>query len=155
MSTHNICLCGKMRKISMFLGKKKSTLSGDMVTIQHPKEKSICCLSDFRAPVMRVIHINIFFFIFYFPCCSPKELAQIETLLTESCVSLLQNSGYTNFHYTCHKLWTKICGIRQHFKGDLTKFCEIFLNITLELPEYNLKYFFFSCKKACENHNSV
>ena len=29
------------------------------------------------------------------------------------------------FH-TCHKLWTKICEIRQNFKGDLTKFCEIF-----------------------------
>ena len=34
--------------------------------------------------------------------------------------------------HTCSKLWTKICKIRQNFKGDLTKFCEIF--------------FFFSCK---------
>ena len=28
--------------------------------------------------------------------------------------------------------------------GDLTKFCEIFFNITLELPQYTLKSF-FSC----------
>ena len=34
----------------------------------------------------------------------------------------------------------------QNFKSDLTKFCEIFLNITLELPHYSLKAF-FSCKK--------
>ena len=48
--------------------------------------------------------------------------------------------GY--YSHTCHKLWTKICEIRQKFMGDLTKFCEIFLNITLELPQYNLKSFF-------------
>ena len=48
--------------------------------------------------------------------------------------------------HTCHKLWTKICEIRQNFKGDLTKFCEIFLNITLELPRYSLKSL-FSFKK--------
>ena len=52
----------------------------------------------------------------------------------------------TNGIHTCHKLWTKICEIRQNFKGDLTKFCEIFLNITLELPIYSLKSF-VSCKK--------
>ena len=35
----------------------------------------------------------------------------------------------------------------QNFKGDLTKICEIFLNITLELPKYSLKSFlFFPCK---------
>ena len=44
---------------------------------------------------------------------------------------------------TCHKLWTKICEIRQNFKGDLTKFCEIFLNITLEFPQYTSKVLFF------------
>ena len=48
--------------------------------------------------------------------------------------------------HTCHKLWTKICEIRQNFKGDLTKFCEIFLNITLEFPQYSLKSL-FSFKK--------
>ena len=37
--------------------------------------------------------------------------------------------------HTCHKLWTKICEIRQNFKGDLTKYCEVFLYITLELPQ--------------------
>ena len=46
---------------------------------------------------------------------------------------------------TCYKLWTKIYETRQNFKGDLTKFCEIFLNITLELHQYSLKSFFFSC----------
>ena len=45
--------------------------------------------------------------------------------------------------HTCHKLWTKICEIRQNFKGDLTKFCEIFSNITFELPQYILVFFFF------------
>ena len=50
---------------------------------------------------------------------------------------------FQSFH-TCHKLWTKICEIRQNFTGDLTKFCEIFFNITLELPQYTLKSF-FSC----------
>ena len=49
---------------------------------------------------------------------------------------------YRDDVHTCHKLWTKICEIRQKFKGDLTKFCEIFLNITLELPQYSLKSFF-------------
>ena len=50
---------------------------------------------------------------------------------------------YESLPHTCHKLWTKICEIRQNFKGDLTKFCEIFLNITLELPQYSLKSSFF------------
>ena len=44
--------------------------------------------------------------------------------------------------HTYHKLWTKICEIRQNFQGDLIKFCEIFLNITLELLQYSLKSFF-------------
>ena len=44
--------------------------------------------------------------------------------------------------HTCHNLWTKISDWRQNFKGDLTKLCEIFLNITLELPQYSL---FFVC----------
>ena len=47
-----------------------------------------------------------------------------------------------NIHHTCHKLWTRICEIRQNFKGDSINFCEIFLNITLELPKYSLKSFF-------------
>ena len=42
-----------------------------------------------------------------------------------------------------NKLWTKICEMSQNFKWDLTKFCEIFLNITLGLPQYSLKSFFF------------
>ena len=45
--------------------------------------------------------------------------------------------------HTCHKLWTKICEIWQKFKGDLTKCCEIFLYITLELPQYSLVFFLF------------
>ena len=56
--------------------------------------------------------------------------------------------------HTCHKLWTKICEIRQNFKGDTTKFCEIFLNITLELPQYSLKsFFFFLCDLCLFLHN--
>ena len=44
--------------------------------------------------------------------------------------------------HTCHKLWTRICEIMQNFTGDLTKICEIFLKITLELPQYSLNSFF-------------
>ena len=47
----------------------------------------------------------------------------------------------------CHWLWTKICEIRQNFKGDLTKFCEIFLNITVELSQYSLKSFFYHVRR--------
>ena len=32
---------------------------------------------------------------------------------------------------------------RQNLKGDLTKFYEIFLNITLSSPQHSLKYFVF------------
>ena len=46
--------------------------------------------------------------------------------------------------HTCHKLWTKICEIRQNFKGDLTKFCEIFLNITSTPPPHPLSWEFGS-----------
>ena len=42
----------------------------------------------------------------------------------------------------CHKLWTEICEIRQIFKGDLIKFCEIFTKITLKLPKYSQKPLF-------------
>ena len=47
-------------------------------------------------------------------------------------------------HIHAIKLWTIFCEIRQNFKGDLTKFCEIFLNITLELLQYSLKSLFFN-----------
>ena len=50
------------------------------------------------------------------------------------------------YMHTCHKLWTKICETRQNFKGDLTKFCEIFLNIT-GASQIQSKVFFFSCQK--------
>ena len=29
--------------------------------------------------------------------------------------------------HTCHKLWIEICEMSQIFKGDLIKFCEIFI----------------------------
>ena len=48
--------------------------------------------------------------------------------------------------YKCHKLWTKISEIKQNVMEDLTKFCDIFLNITLGLPQYSLKSL-FPCKK--------
>ena len=41
--------------------------------------------------------------------------------------------------HTCHKLWTEICEIRQNFKWDLIKFCEIFIKITLKLPQTSQK----------------
>ena len=62
--------------------------------------------------------------------------------------------SYPKCTHTCHKLWTKICEIRQNVKGDLTKFCEIFLKITLDLPQYSLKSLFFM-QEDCEKHNSV
>ena len=63
-------------------------------------------------------------------------------------------------HKTIHvMLWTKICEIRQNFKGDLTKFCEIFLNSTLELPQYCLKsfffFFFFHVRSLCKPQQCV
>ena len=57
------------------------------------------------------------------------------------------------FH-TCHKLWTKICEIRQNSMGGLMKFCEIFLNITMEFPQYSLKSF-FTCKKLTKPQQCV
>ena len=44
MSTHNICFCGKIRKIPTYFGcqKKKSTLSGDMVNISFLSLKLFC-----------------------------------------------------------------------------------------------------------------
>ena len=56
--------------------------------------------------------------------------------------------------HTCNKLWTKICEIRQNLMRDLTKFCEIFLNITLELPQYSLKSF-YSCIKGLVKTTTV
>ena len=53
------------------------------------------------------------------------------------------NQVWKGIPHTCHKLWTKICEIRQNFKWDFTTFLEIFINITLELPQYSLKSFFF------------
>ena len=44
-----------------------------------------------------------------------------------------------NKSHTCHKLWTEICEIKQMFKRDFIKFCEIFTKITLELPKNSQK----------------
>ena len=41
--------------------------------------------------------------------------------------------------HTCHKLWTEICEMRQIYKWDLIKFCEIFTKITLKLPQNSQK----------------
>ena len=49
--------------------------------------------------------------------------------------------------HICHKLWTKFCEKQQNFNGDLTKFCAIFLNITLGLPQYSLQSFFSRIQK--------
>ena len=58
--------------------------------------------------------------------------------------------NFTIQNHTCHKLWIKICVIRQIFKGDLIKFCEIFTKITLELPQNSQKPV-FKCKKLVIN----
>ena len=64
-----------------------------------------------------------------------------------------------HYRHTCHKLWTEICEIRQIFKWDLIKFCEIFTKVTLKLPQNSqkpllqcmkfvintTKYFFIKC----------
>ena len=52
--------------------------------------------------------------------------------------------------HTCHKLWTEICEIRQIFKVDLIRICEIFTKITLELPPNSQKLIFI-CKKLVIN----
>ena len=44
--------------------------------------------------------------------------------------------------HTCHKLWTETCEIRQIFKWDLIKFCEIFTKITLECLQNSQKPLF-------------
>ena len=43
--------------------------------------------------------------------------------------------------HTCHKLWIEICEMRQIFKVDLIKFCEIFAKITLELQSLYLNMY--------------
>ena len=53
-------------------------------------------------------------------------------------VSLVKNGGWgwgggESTMHTCHKLLTEICEILQIFKGDLMKFCEIFMKITFKL----------------------
>ena len=52
--------------------------------------------------------------------------------------------------HTCHKLWAEICEIRQIFKWDLIKFCQIFTKITLKLPQNSQKHL-FKCKKLVIN----
>ena len=42
----------------------------------------------------------------------------------------------------CHKVWAEICEIRQIFKRDLIKFCEIFTKITLKLSQSSQKPLF-------------
>ena len=66
---------------------------------------------------------------------------------------MLQGSfeyAWVIFHFrrvhTCHKLWAEICEMRQIFKWDLIKFCEIFTKITLKLPKSSQKPLFI-CKK--------
>ena len=52
--------------------------------------------------------------------------------------------------HACHKLWTEICEIRQNFKWDLIKFCEIFTKITLKLLQSSQKPL-FECMKLIIN----
>ena len=52
--------------------------------------------------------------------------------------------------FTCTYMWIEICEIRQIFKGDLIKFCEIFTKITLKLPQNSQKPL-YECKKLLIN----
>ena len=52
---------------------------------------------------------------------------------------------HNNIH-TCHKLLAEICESRLIFRGDLTKFCEIFIKITFKLIEISLKPLFWWIK---------
>ena len=44
--------------------------------------------------------------------------------------------------HTCHTFLAEICEIRLIFRGDLTKFCEIFIKVTFKLTEVSLKPLF-------------
>ena len=44
-----------------------------------------------------------------------------------------------NLYLRAIKLWTEICEMRQIFKWDVIKFCEIFIKITLKLPQNSQK----------------
>ena len=63
---------------------------------------------------------------------------------------MLKRSSENLGLHTCHKLWTEICEIRQLFKGDLIKFCEIFIKTTLEFPKNSQKPL-FKCKELVIN----
>ena len=43
--------------------------------------------------------------------------------------------GQNIIMHTCHLLQTEICEILQIFRGDLIKFCEIFMKITFKLTK--------------------
>ena len=79
----------------------------------------------------------------YLELCKTSEINKSKG--TNSHIKMFTSFSFWANH-TCHKLWTKICEIRQNFKEDLTNFCEIILNINLELPQYSLKLFFFYVK---------
>ena len=71
-----------------------------------------------------------------------NELVKVMTLWTTGpwCWLLQFQLAWSTHAISCG---LKICEIRQNFKESLTKFCEIFLNITLELPHCSLKSFFY------------
>ena len=58
------------------------------------------------------------------------------------------------FFHTCHTLWTEICEIRQMFKGDFIKFCEIVTKVTLKRPQNSQKPL-FKCKNLVINTKKV
>ena len=69
--------------------------------------------------------------------------AQLKFVMTECSKTQIRLTRH--IYQTCHKLWTiwtEICEIRQNFKGDLMKFCDIFTKITLELPQNRQKPLF-------------
>ena len=87
---------------------------------------------------MVICHDNIF------------SLAIIVCIL-DHIITLSQTHSFPLLH-TCHKLWTEICEIRQIFKGDLIKFCEI--KIILKLYQ-NSQNPLFKCKRLVIDTKSV
>ena len=94
-------------------------------------------------------------------CCMDVSRIMIDYFVSfYTCSTMVLFSDYRlsinviMFH-VCHKLWTKFCEIRQNFMGDLTKFCEVFFNITLELPQYSLKSFFLHARSMWQPQQFV
>ena len=71
-----------------------------------------------------------------------RESNAIRSPLIMKHMYLLRSFAPSTASHTCHKLLAEICEIRLIFRGDLTKFCEIFIRVTFKLTEISLKPLF-------------